>query len=92
MLKKEVHFTGQEWNILGQKKTAKTSSRFLCMLIQKALKDKHCPCPVFEIYYDFQTQIIEFTDMEKIRKDKNKKVASSWNKLSINVSSRYFPI
>ena len=32
---------------------------------------------MFKIYYDFQTQIIEFTDMEKIRKDKNKKVASS---------------
>ena len=92
MLKKEVHFAGQEWNILGQKKTAKTSSRFLYILIEKALKHKHCPCPMFEIYYDFQTQIIEFTDMEKIRKDKNKEVASSWNKLSINVSSRYFPI
>ena len=47
------------------------------MLIEKALKHEHCPCPMFEIYYEFQTQIIEFTDMEKIRKDKNKKVASS---------------
>ena len=47
------------------------------MLKEKALKHKQCPCSMFEIYYEFQTQIIEFTDMEKIRKDKNKKVASS---------------